>query len=126
MPEKAMQGIPEVSKQDLEKPEQFAFKLNSILRTLAAQISNLLGVSGSVRMGNGPYTFYGAASFLKGTTTTGRVVILGESDLSGNLRVIQVGAFSEYADDTTAKAGGLEPGMFYRTATGQVMVVLPY
>jgi hypothetical protein len=126
MPEKAMQGIPEVSRQDLEKPDQFAFKLNSILRTLAAQISNLLGVSGSVRMGNGPYTFYGATSFLKGTTTTGLAVFLGESDRSGNLRVIQVGALTEYANDTTAKAGGLEPGTFYRTATGQVMVVLPY
>lgn len=126
MPEQPMHGIPEVSKQDLERPDQFAFKLNAILRSLAAQISNLMGVSGPVRTGTAARSYYGLAMFMKGTTTTGTAVFLGESDRNGNMRVIQVGSLTEYADDAAAKTGGLAPGMFYRTATGQVMVVLPY
>ena len=126
MPEKAMQGVPEITALDVRDPSQLAFKLNAILRLLSSQISNLLGIAGPVRMGTGAYTFYGSTAFQKGTSTTGLAVFLGESDQNGNMRVIQVGSLSEYADDVAAKAGGLHPGMFYRTATGQVMVVLPY
>lgn len=42
-------------------------------------------------------------------------------------RAIQAATLSnlpEYADDTAAGAGGLQPGQFYRTSTGVVMVKL--
>lgn len=118
-------GIPEITQQDIRNPLQFAFRLNAILRMLASQISASLGLSGPVKTGDAAFTYGGPVSFQRGISVTGKLVALGESDGQGNWRTIEVGSLSEYADDAAAKAGGLAPGSFYRTADGVVMVVLP-
>ncbi len=125
MPEQPMFGIPEINQQDVKEPLRLVFRLNAILRSLAAQISYALGLSGPVRTGESDYTFSGRVSMQRGATVAGTLVVLGESDRDGNWRAVQVGALSEYADDAAAKAGGLPPGSLYRTASGAVMVVLP-
>lgn len=126
MPEPTGQGLPEINRQDVEKPDQLVFKLNMILRTLADQLSRVSGNVGPARVGSGERTYTGPATFQKDVTLSEGVKIGWRADRNGNKKAVNISSLSEYADDTTAKAGGLLPGDLYRTPTGSVMAVLDF
>ena len=126
MPEPAPDSFAPINRQDVEKPDTLAFRLNLLFRRTFDQVSKLIGVSGPCRMGAGPYTFTGLVTHEKQVEFQEGAKIAGATDRLGNHKVLMLEDLAEYANDAAAKLGGLVPGDLYRTATGQVMVVLDF
>jgi hypothetical protein len=90
---------------DLKEPT--LSRLNRLFQLLASQIEQVQGKAGS-------FTFSSEMAFSDGISVREGASVLGGINASD----LQV-----YANNAAALAGGLKAGDFYRTATGQVMVV---
>lgn len=97
--------IPEIRQSDLKDPT--VSRLNIVLRLLCEKIIQAQG-------GSGPFTFL-AAMTAPGLSSSSTLSVSGQPTLSG---------LREYADNAAALAGGLFPGDVYKTATGELRIVV--
>lgn len=92
-----------ITKEDLKKGDPT--RLNQALRTLGEQIAKTQGGQGPFTFLAGPFTFHGEATFNGGLIVT----------------------LPAFADNQSAKTGGLDIGQLYRSSlgssVGQVMIV---
>lgn len=94
-----------IKRRDLE--DESLFRLNTLFNFLAGQIAANIGITG-------PVTFRAEVTVPSMQCNSG-LSVSGQPNLSG---------LREYADNTAALAGGLIPGDIYKTAAGELMVVV--